>query len=353
MSDGLTTRADRPSDLRRASLTAGLTSTTIVFLTLLILIVVSAVLLASRGENLFATRNIADILTRASLLGFIAIGQTLVIVCRSLDLSVGYTVATTSLVAATVMVGEVERVWLGVAAALGVAAVIGLLNGMIVGVLGVNPFIATLGTGLVLKAVLDTRYQAPAGSVPQVFEDLGYTRIGPVPIATAAMLAVAAVAWLVLRRTRLGYHMLAVGGNTEVARLSGIHTTRTLVAAHVLCAVAAGLGGLFIAARFGTGSAQVYTLGYDLDSIAAVVLGGTLLLGGRGSIPGTIGGVLILALLDTIFNALSIDPFVKDILSGTIIIAAVALYARRRPPSAALRRRFGRRSIDTAQVATP
>ena len=98
--------------------------------------------------------------------------------------------------------------------------------------------------------------------------------------------------------------------------------------------------GLLIAARFGTGSAQVYTLGYDLDSIAAVVLGGTLLMGGRGSVAGTVGGVLILALLDTVFNVLQVDPFFKDVLRGAIIIAAVALYARRQIDPTTSRARF-------------
>ena len=107
--------------------------------------------------------------------------------------------------------------------------------------------------------------------------------------------------------------MFAVGGNDDVARLSGIRTDRTLDPAHVLCSLAAGVAGLLIAARFGTGDALVYDYGLDLDSIAAVVLGGTLLFGGRGSVAGTVAGVGILAVLDTVFNALEVDPFFKDV----------------------------------------
>jgi ribose transport system permease protein len=135
--------------------------------------------------------------------------------------------------------------------------------------------------------------------------------------------------------------MFAVGGSADVARLSGIRTGRVMVTAHVLCAVAAGVAGLLIAARFGTGSALVYSSGYDLDSIAAVVLGGTLLMGGRGGIAGTLGGVLILAVLDTVFNLLQVDPFFKDVLRGVVIIAAVAIYARRQIDRRASRPRFG------------
>ncbi len=315
-------------------------TTAIVYLALLAIVLVSAVLVGARGGNLLSQANTVDMLTRSSLLGFVAIGQTLVILCRSLDLSVGYVMALSSLVAATTMDGDPNKIVLGAVAALGVSAVVGLVNGLIISGLKVNAFIATLGTGLLLKAYLDTRYKGPAGSVPESFQLFGYMRIAIVPLSTAVMLVLAVLTWVVLQRTRAGYHMFAVGGNDEVARLSGVRTGRTVLTAHVLCSVMAGVAGLLVAARFGTGSAQVYTLGYDLDSIAAVVLGGTLLMGGRGSVAGTVGGVLILALLDTVFNVLQVDPFFKDVLRGVIIIAAVALYARRQIDPTTSRARF-------------
>lgn len=315
-------------------------TTGIVYLALLGIVLVAAVLVASRGGNLFSTSNTVDMLTRSSLLGFIAIGQTMVILCRSLDLSVGYVAALSSLVAATTMAGDPGRILYGVLAALGVSALIGLANGLVITKLRVNAFIATLGMGLLLKAYLDTRYKGPAGDVPAAFQTFGYLRISLVPLSTAVMIALAVLAAVVLNRTRLGYHMYAVGGNEEVARLSGVRTDRTVVTAHVMCSVAAGVAGLLIAARFGTGSALVYGNGYELDSIAAVVLGGTLLLGGRGSVAGTVGGVLILAVLDTVFNVLQIDPFFKDVLRGVIIIAAVAIYARRQIDPTRSRARF-------------
>jgi ribose transport system permease protein len=120
--------------------------------------------------------------------------------------------------------------------------------------------------------------------------------------------------------------------------------------------VCAGVAGLLIAARFGTGNALVYSYGLDLDSIAAVVLGGTLLMGGRGSIVGTVGGVLILAVLDTVFNVLDVDPFFKDVLRGVVIIAAVALYARRQIDPASSRARFrsgGRGAPPGAEPSRP
>jgi ribose transport system permease protein len=331
-------RGKRP-DLR-------LSTTAIVWLSLLGIVVVSTVLVALQGGNLLSSANVVDLLTRSSLLGFIAIGQTFVIVCRSLDLSVGYVAALSSLVAATTMDGDPARIVPGALAALAVAAGVGLFNGLVISGLKVNAFIATLGTGLLLKAYLDTNYRGPAGAVPEAFQLFGYMRIAIVPLSTAVMLVAAVLAYLVLQRSRAGYHMFAVGGNDEVARLSGVRTGRSVVLAHVLCSLMAGVAGLLVAARFGTGSAQVYTQGYDLDSIAAVVLGGTLLLGGRGAIAGTVGGVMILAVLDTVFNVLGVDPFFKDVLRGVVIVAAVAIYARRQidPKKSRARFRTGRGS---------
>lgn len=312
--------------------------TELVYLALLVIVALGAVLVATRGENLFGTANLVDLFTRSSLLGFLAIGQTFAILCRSLDLSVGYVVALTSLVAATTMAGDPDRVALGVAAVLLISALIGLANGLVIAVLKVNPFITTLGMGLILKGYLDTRYQGPAGDVPLVFQQFGYTRIGFLPISTAVMFLVAVLGVLYLRKTRTGYHMFAVGGNAEVARMSGIRNGRVMVTAHVLCSVCAGLAGLLIAARFGTGSSLVYDNLYELDSIAAVVLGGTLLLGGAGGVIGTLGGVLILAVLDTVLNLMQVDPFFKDVLRGLVIIAAVAIYARRQLDQQKVRR---------------
>ncbi|WP_370326058.1 ABC transporter permease [Euzebya sp.] len=317
--------------------------TAIIWLAFVAVVLVSTALVAADGRNLLGQANVVNLLSRTSVLGFIAIGQTLVILCRSLDLSVGYTAALASIVGATTMAGDPGRIVPGIAAALAVSAAIGLFNGLVIAKLDVNPFITTLGTGLIIKGYLDTRYAGPVGDVPAAFQDFGYTRISYVPLATFVMLGVAAAAVLLLRRTRVGHAMYAIGGNDEAARLSGIRTDRTMVAAHVLCSATVGIAGLLLAARFSTGvGAQIYSAGYDLDSIAAVVLGGTLLMGGRGGVAGTVAGVLILATLDTVFNLLEVDPFFRDVLRGVIIITAVALYARRELDLSAARHRFTR-----------
>ena len=164
----------------------------------------------------------------------------------------------------------------------------------------------------------------------QLRETLGFTRFGPIPLSVILLLAVVAAVWFLLRYTRFGHRLYAVGGNEEVAKLSGVRTHRVLISAHVLCALAAAITGLFLASRLGAGSPLVGTDGgYDLESIAAVVLGGTYLLGGRGGVLGTFAGVFILAMLDSAFNQLEVNAFAKDVVRGVIIIAAVAAYSLR------------------------
>ncbi|WP_436500033.1 ABC transporter permease [Actinokineospora sp. HUAS TT18] len=307
-----------------------ITPTVTVYLALLALLIVGSILVALQGGVLLDQGGILNILTRSTVLGLVAVGQTMVIVTGSLDLSVAYLVGLCSLVAAETMAGSDSMMVPGVLLALGVAAAVGLVNGLVITVLKANAFIATLGVALILRGYLEDNYTGPAGSVPRAFQHLGFDRLGPVPIASLLMVAIAAAAWWYLRRTRSGYHMYAVGGDIDVARLSGVRTGRTIVIAHVLCAVAAGLAGVFLASRLGSGAPYVGTdAGYDLESIAAVVLGGTALAGGRGGIVGTIGGVLILATLDTVFDDLAVDPFFKDVVRGIVLILAVALYARR------------------------
>lgn len=322
-------------------------STLIVLGILLLVIVVGAILVSTAGRNFLSPGNIRDILTGMSVLGLVAIGQTLVILGASLDLSVTYVMSLSSLLAATMMAGNAANIPLAVAVTLLVCAGIGLANGIIVTVLKVNGFIATLGVGLILQGVLNTNFQGSAGNVPWAFQLIGATGIGPIPVSTIIMLALAAVIWFLLDRTRTGAHLFAVGGDPEVARLSGLSTRTPLIAAHVLCSVFAGLAGLLLASRLGVGSPTVGQQGgYALLSIAAVVLGGTLLMGGRGSVWGTLGGVAIFAVVDNVMSVMQVNPFLKDVVRGIVIVAAVAVYSRR-----ALVRRRARFGPDGARTS--
>ncbi|MQA74591.1 MAG: ABC transporter permease [Solirubrobacterales bacterium] len=313
-----------------------------VYIALIVVFVVSWIAVAIDGGSFFTVDNVVDMLVRSVALGIVAAGQTLVILGGSLDLSVAYVISLASIVGAETMAGEESRIALGIGAVLLLGAGIGLVNGLVITKLRVNAFIATLGTALIIRGIIESRWDGPTGAVPDSFESLGYTRFGPIPESVILLAAVVAVVWFLLRFTSFGHRLYAVGGNEEVSKLSGVRTHRVLIGAHMLCAMAAALTGLFLASRLGAGSPLVGSDGgYDLESIAAVVLGGTYLLGGRGGVLGTLAGVFILAVLDNAFNQLEVNAFAKDVVRGVIIIAAVAAYSVR------WRSRRARRQVGT------
>ncbi|MFW6063179.1 MAG: ABC transporter permease [Chloroflexota bacterium] len=299
---------------------------------ILVVVFVSAVILDSlfgRGQILSSTI-LSNMIVRSVALGIVAMGQTFVILGASIDLSVAYLISVVAVMTSFLMQGDPSRVPMAVAVVFGIGAAVGLVNGLVVSKLRVNPFIATLGVGLILKGILNASFENFTGAVPRSFQALGYGTIGPIPISIIVLLVVTAVSALVLKGTKFGAHLYGVGGNEEVARLSGLRTDRVLILAHVICSLTATLTGLFIVSRLRSGAPWVGTDGlYDLESIAAVVVGGTALAGGRGGVAGTLAGVLIFGILDTTFNQLGIDTFLKQVLRGAIIILAVASYTIR------------------------
>ncbi|MGI5157223.1 ABC transporter permease [Microbispora sp. CA-102843] len=315
---------------RRARFAALVNPTSVVFLALAGVILVGWALVAVDGGQFLTMETVVGVQQRSAALGIVAVGQTLAILAGSLDLSVAYLISLTSLVAAVTMAGQDSNIVLAVGAVVGVSALVGLVNGLMISKLRVHAFIATLGVALIIKGIMGDLYDGPTGRVPESFQHLGYDRLGPVPVSALLWAAVALVAWFLLRRTKYGYRVYAVGGDVEVARLSGIRTDRVIIVTHVLCSLCAGIAGLLLASRLGAGAPTVGTDGgYDLESIAAVVLGGTALAGGRGGVAGTVGGVLLLAVLDSVFNQLEVNSFFKDVVRGVVIVVAVAVYARR------------------------
>jgi len=295
-----------------------------------VLIVLFLISWAFIGSNFVTYDNVLSIVQRSVALGLVAAGQTLAILVGSLDLSVAYLISVVAVVASAVMQGDPNRMLPAVLVVLAIGVAVGLTNGLLITKLRVNAFIATLGVGLMLRGILNAAVDNFAGSVPIEFQALGYNNLGPVPYSVLLLLGVVVFTWFLLRHTRLGHHLYAVGGGEETARLSGVRSHRVIIAAHVLCSLAAVLTGLFIVSRLRAGAPWVGPDGaYDLESIAAVVVGGTALAGGRGGVFGTLAGVFILALLDNVFNQLQVNSFVKDIVRGVIIIVAVAIYALR------------------------
>lgn len=290
----------------------------------------TATALATGQSAQLSADGVIAVLERVVALGLVALGQTFVILARSIDLSVANLVSVGAVMASWLMQGDPAMMLPAVAAVLAISALVGLVNGLLVTKLEINPLIATLGVGLVLQGLLSASFQNFAGAVPESFQVLAYGQVGPVPYPVIGLFVLAGCAAFVLRATRFGAHLYATGGNPDGARLAGIRTHRVTLAAHVICSLGAGLTGLYLASRLRSGAPWVGRDGlYDLESIAVVVIGGTILAGGRGGVWGTLAGVILFGTLDAVFTMVGIDAFVKQVLRGGIVIAAVAVYAYR------------------------
>jgi ribose/xylose/arabinose/galactoside ABC-type transport system permease subunit len=301
-----------------------------IYLVLLVIFAVAWIVVSLAGQPFLTIDNLTSMLVRSVALGIVAAGQTVAILAGSLDLSVAYLISVAALVASLIMSGDPSKIGIAVLAVLGIGVAVGLVNGLLVTKLRINAFIATLGVGLILRGLLNAGFDNFAGKVAPDFEVLGYGSVGPIPLSVILLSVTVVGVWFLLRSTRFGHHVYAVGGSEETARLSGVRSHRIIIGAHILCSLTAVLTGLFLVARIRAGAPWIGPDGgYDLESIAAVVVGGTALAGGRGGVWGTLAGVLILAIIDNAFNALQINSFIKDVVRGVIIIAAVAIYAQR------------------------
>ncbi|MCB8881365.1 ABC transporter permease [Acidisoma cellulosilytica] len=314
----LSTRRFRPQGLLPAALIVGAALT------------YAVVSLATAQSAQLSWAGIAGLLQRMVALGITACGQTLVLLVGSIDLSVANLISVSAVIAAHVMNGRPDAIALGIAAAIAIGVIVGLANGLIVSKLKVSPLIATLGIGLVLQGVLSAAYDDLPGSVPASFRVLAYGHVLGIPLALLLLAAVVALAGFVLSRTVIGFRLYGVGGDARTARLAGIRTDRFVIGAHIAASVTAAVSGLYLASWLGAGTPWVgRDGGYDLDSVAVVVIGGTLLSGGRGGVAGTIAGVFVFATIDAVFNMLQIDPFLGQILRGLIVISSVAAYTFR------------------------
>lgn len=289
-----------------------------------------AIAVASGQTQYLTLDNLVTILGRSIALGITAIGQTFAILVASIDLSVASVISATAVLASVVMDGDASMMVPAIFAVLALGAVVGLVNGLVISVLQVNPLIATLGMSLIVQGCLSAVVTNFAGAVPAEFQVFAYGTVGGVPFSLLFLLALAVLAWAVLSFTRFGSDVYSVGGSADAARLAGIKTARVIIGAHLVCSLCAATAGLYLASRLRSGAPWIGSDGvYDLESIAVVVIGGTVLAGGRGGIWGTMAGVMIFSLIDSSFNLAGVDAFAKQVLRGIIIVAAVAIYAVR------------------------
>jgi len=298
------------------------------------LAVIALVILFSATSPVFATvQNFRNIGVAAAALAAVSFGQTFTILTAGLDLSVGSTVALVSVVTAFGMRGQ--GVAIGAAEGLLAGAAVGLVNGILITRFKVFPFIATLAMLSIMSGLaLNLSSGVAVSGLPQRFGELAYELTAGVPVPVVIALLVLAVSHFVLRYVRLGRHIYAVGGNEEAARLSGINVDRVKVAAYVICGFCAAVGALILTSRVASGQPTLGT-SLPLESVAAVVLGGVSLFGGRGSVVGVAFGVAFVSILSNGLNLLNVSSYTQLMVIGAALIVAVTL------DQAIVRRRAG------------
>jgi ribose transport system permease protein len=288
---------------------------------------------AALSDSFFTGQNAAIITQQAAINIVLATGMTLVILTGGIDLSVGSVLAVSAVVA--LMVSLTPLSWLSIPVALGVGALFGLINGVLVAYVKLPPFIVTLGALTAVRGVARLVGQdSTIANTELPYAVIGNGTILGVPYMVVIAFAVVGLAWLLLRRTVLGLHIYSVGGNPEAARLSGIPVSRILLFVYGCSGLLAGLGGMMSSARLYAANGLQLGQSYELDAIAAVILGGTSFVGGVGSILGTLVGALIIAVLSNGLILLGVSDIWQYIVKGLVIIGAVALDRYRRRDSA-------------------
>jgi ribose transport system permease protein len=276
-------------------------------------------------DRFLSPLNLANILVQCSVMAVIAMGMTFVVIGGGFDLSVGSVAALAGCIAAAVMLET--NIAVGVLAALAVSALVGLVNGLTVTRLKVNPFITTLGTMVLVRGVvfLITGGAPVAGEsgLPEAFVGFGTERLlGVHYLVWVPALLLVALSW-VLHATPYGRYVFATGGGREAAYLSGVPVDRITTSTYVWCSVLAGVAGIMLASRLQSGQPTAGEF-YELTAIAAVVLGGAALHGGEGTLYNSVIGVFIMVVLGNSLNLLNVDSYWQRVAVGAVIIAAAA-----------------------------
>lgn len=292
-----------------------------------VLVIIAGLLigLTFASDSFLTARNLLNIVNQSAPLAIIACALTLVIIAGGFDLSTGAIFGVASVSAGWIAI-NVDPVLAMFAGPL-IGLCLGLVNGAIITAFNVHSFLVTLATSLVYRgiAILITGGALIPVRIPE-FAWLGRERIGMVNVAVIVFLLFMALMMLLLNRTTFGRRVFAVGGNEEAAILSGIRTKLIKIATFAISGAAAGLAGVITVSRLSMASPQAGT-GMELEAIAAVILGGTSIMGGAGAIWRSVSGVLLMALIGNGFNILNVNPFFKDLTTGVIIVIAVALAA--------------------------
>lgn len=284
------------------------------------------------SERFLTPSNLINILRQSIVLGLLAIGQSAVLLTGGMDISQEMVARLVGLVVATIFAAYdsnpamiVPLVLLGTA----IGVILGAFNGLLITRTHAVPFIITFGIAFILRGVNLAISTTPIRGIPDAYLAVYDARLGIVPVNVIVMALIWLAAWAFTTRTRLGRSIYAVGGSEAIAKLSAIRINWTILWAYVISSMFAALAGLFLLARTGVGDPSAAE-GMTFQSIVAAAVGGISLYGGRGSMLGTLGGVLLLTLLSNFFNLMQVNIFYQQLMLGVIVLVAVAAYKSKR-----------------------
>lgn len=299
------------------------TSNLAIYIVLFVVLLVAGVL----SPDFFQVNNILNVLRQASMLGIVSVGQLFVIIGGGIDLSVSSVMTTATMIAADITRGEDTNLWVAIIICLLMGMIVALINIFLITRRNVPPFVATLGTYILLDGarLLYTK-GVPQGAPPPALRFVGSGTVGSIPTALMVAIVIAAIGSIVLRWSKFGRRLYATGSNQETAHLSGVPTERVIALSYIVCSLLAVIAGLVLGGYIGY-SDRYLGRGFDLDSISAVVVGGASFAGGVGTVEATIAGILIITVLSNILLILNLNVQLQLVLKGAVIIAAVAFYS--------------------------
>jgi ribose transport system permease protein len=269
--------------------------------------------------------NFLNILEQSSGLALVSLGQTLVIITGGIDLSVGSMISLSSVLLSGITAGDTTMMYVALVVILGLGILVGLINAGASIYLGVHPLIVTLGMGAILQGVTLLYTQTPVGKMPKGFDTLAYGRVLGLPLGAVFAIVIFLLTALFLRKVPFGRYIYATGDDAVGAQLMGLPRRNVLLVTYAFCGLMASVASIFLVARLGVG--QPYTgQNFTLTSITPVVVGGTLLSGGRGGVIGTLMGVYLVSLLNNLLNFMDLSTHYQLIVQGLIVIIAVSVY---------------------------